>query len=45
VVEMARYLVLPGFTERTIKRFAAKPPDQAAVVRLAESAGGRLERY
>jgi uncharacterized protein with GYD domain len=38
---MAKYLVLPGFTERTIKRFAAKPPDQAAVVRsLAESAGG-----
>jgi len=43
---MAKYLALPGFTGQPIKRFAAKPPDRAAVVRsLAESAGGRLERY
>jgi uncharacterized protein with GYD domain len=45
VVEMAKYLVLSSFTGQPVKRFAAKPPDQAAVVRsLAESAGGRPER-
>ncbi len=43
---MAKYLALPGFTGQPIKRFAAKPPDQAAVVRsLAESAGGSLYCY
>jgi len=42
VVEMAKYLVLSSFTGQPIKRFAAKPPDQAAVGRsLPESAGGR----
>ena len=41
---MAKYLVLSSFTRQPINRFAAKPPDQAAVVRgLAESAGGRPE--
>lgn len=46
VVEMAKYLVLSSFTGQTIKRFAAKPSDQAAVVRsLAESVGGSLECY
>ena len=46
VAEMAKYLVLSSFTGQPIKRFAAKPSDQAAVVRnLAESAGGRLECY
>ena len=38
VVEMATYLVLSSFTGQPIKRFAAKPPDQAAVVRSSASA-------
>lgn len=46
VMEMAKYLVLSSFAGQTIKRFAAKLPGQAAVVRsLAESAGGSLECY
>jgi len=46
VLEMAKYLVLSSFTGQTLKRFAAKPSDQAAVVRsLEESAGGSLECY
>jgi uncharacterized protein with GYD domain len=45
-MERAKYLVLSSLTEQPVKRFAAKPPDQAAVVRtLAESAGGSPERY
>jgi uncharacterized protein with GYD domain len=41
---MAKYLVLSSFTGQAIRRFAAKPPDQAAAVRsLAESAGGSPE--
>ena len=38
VVEMAKYLVLSSFTGQPIKRSAAEPPDQAAVVRSSASA-------
>jgi uncharacterized protein with GYD domain len=43
---MAKYLVLSGLTDETMKRFIARPSDRAAVVQqLAESAGGSLESY
>jgi hypothetical protein len=46
VVVVAKYLVLFGFTDETMKRFVAKPSDRTAVVgELAESVGGSLESY
>lgn len=45
VVVVAKYLVLFGLTDETIKRFVATPSDRAAVMRGVAGSVGSFESY